>query len=254
MTAMGRCARAAVAAFVMSYLLHCAACAPPEAPVPGEPEPAATRKSPPGSAPTAPDFGLPPLPDDATDATMTPEDLIEHLSAGDAEMKAALEAADVRVKEGASDPDTASPADRLLAIQRRAISYRSEREEFPTAQEHVARARELEGAGFGPEALVHYRKAVTRDSSDPIAWAGLGRMLAYTGKPEEALDPYGRALALAPERPGWHKELGQAFESLGRLDEARSHYAKAVELKPDYGEAYLRLAVVEWRRGGLEWD
>ena len=164
-------------------------------------------------------------------------------------MKAALEEADARAQRSASETGEAARASRLLAIQRRAVSYVNERQEFPTAEEHFARARELESAGYGEEARVHYAKTTVKDPSNAMAWAGLGRTLAYTGKPEEALDAYGKALALAPDRPGWHQEVGGVYESLGRLDEALAAYQKAVELKPDYGEAYLRIAVTQWRRG-----
>lgn len=235
------------AAFVMSFTAGWVACAPvPEDTRASAPPPSAPITAVAVPAPTSPDFGLPPLPQDEDASPMTPEKLIRHLSQGDAKMKAALEEA-----EAQAPPSDADSQARMIGIQRRAIAYANERQEFDTPEEHAKRALELEHAGYGPEALVHYQKATAKDPSNAIAWAGVGRMLAYTGKPEEALGAYAKALALAPERPGWLKEMGQVLESQGKLDEALAAYRKAIALKPDFGEAYLRMAVTQWRRKDL---
>lgn len=149
-------------------------------------------------------------------------------------------------------------SDADLAKMREVIKEASQRElvvmeqGFPTPEEHVKAAFDLENNNATAAAFIHYLKAVELDPGLADAHAGLGRTLQLIGHTKEAVDAFQAAVRLAPSRPGWMVDLGLSLYTDGRIDEALEMYDKALAIKPDLARAYYNKAVVFWRKGDYD--
>lgn len=111
------------------------------------------------------------------------------------------------------------------------------------------------------EAVTHYVRAVTLDSTFALAWAQLSRthsLLYYNGAPdpnqaEAAQTAAGRALAAAPERPEGHLAMGDYYLTIRREFElALEQYALGQRLSPDNAEL---LTATAWAQQSLgQWE
>ncbi len=72
-----------------------------------------------------------------------------------------------------------------------------------------------------------------------------------SGEWEEARQAFERLSARDPDNPYLRLIRGNILYSLGNLDQASAAYRQAIELKPDFGVAYYKLGVCEYRAGRL---
>jgi tetratricopeptide (TPR) repeat protein len=71
-----------------------------------------------------------------------------------------------------------------------------------------------------PEAIAHFGKATTLDTTFVDAYIGLGRSLLAAGKASEAIPPLEAATKLQPENPVAHFQLATAYRRAGRKADA----------------------------------
>ena len=71
-----------------------------------------------------------------------------------------------------------------------------------------------------PDAIAHFGKATTLDTTFVDAYIGLGRSLLAAGKAAEAIPPLETATKLQPENPVAHFQLGTAYRRAGRKADA----------------------------------
>jgi TolB-like protein/Flp pilus assembly protein TadD len=118
----------------------------------------------------------------------------------------------------------------------------------------------------------HYRRALALNPNDANVIAGLGRHLAFLGRPEEGVDRIREAMRLNPYHPEWYwNQLGMVlyaarkyadaaeafgrvtlpgywvlcrlagcYAQMGRMSEAAAAAAEARRLRPDFSLATLR--------------
>jgi len=99
----------------------------------------------------------------------------------------------------------------------------------------------LQARGDIPEALGHYRAAVSLRPQDAIANNGLGGALLAMGDARAALEPLRVAVTGQPDYFPAHYNLGNALASLEQFREAAGEFRKAVRLRPDDSMAQANL-------------
>jgi tetratricopeptide (TPR) repeat protein len=93
-------------------------------------------------------------------------------------------------------------------------------------------------------ALSDFRRAVTLNPNDSVAFAEMGRLfLLNKGQPRDALDYYTQAAALDPLNFQPQAQRCVALQDLGRYEEATTACAKARDLQP---QGYWPLTVTSW--------
>ena len=127
--------------------------------------------------------------------------------------------------------------------------------------EEVSAAVSLFVPGKTREAVTHYQRAVTLDSTFALAWAQLSRthsLLYYNGAPdpneaEAARSAAERALAAAPGRPEPHLAMGDYYLTIRReFGRALEQYAFGQRLSPENAEL---LTATAWAQQSLgQWD
>jgi TolB-like protein len=106
-------------------------------------------------------------------------------------------------------------------------------------------------------AISLFKRAIARDSTYGLAWAGLADAYAqYAGRfggaiqwADSAVAAARRAVALAPERTESFKALGLAQSTAGRPDSSIAAYEMALELDPNNGNAANNLGIGFEHRG-----
>lgn len=87
-------------------------------------------------------------------------------------------------------------------------------------------------SGAGDAALGFLKKAVARDSANPIAHFNLGLVYAALGRDREAITHNRKAVALKPEYADAHTNLGGLLLRGGSAGEALSHFRHVMALAP----------------------
>lgn len=111
-----------------------------------------------------------------------------------------------------------------------------------------------ERKGLNAEAVEQYQRALELNPELGDAHNALAILLEARGEVDSALPHYLEAIEAyalpgdEPKRALVHFNIGALQESRGRFDDAIESYRRAVELKPDYGDAYLNLANLLFRR------
>lgn len=98
--------------------------------------------------------------------------------------------------------------------------------------------------GRPAEAEEYFRRALERESSNPLIWGHLADVLWSQGKEEEAADAYRRALDNDPQDFHSLSNLGALYANQDRLQESRSLLEQAIALRPEAGEAHYHLGIV----------
>jgi Flp pilus assembly protein TadD len=99
------------------------------------------------------------------------------------------------------------------------------------------------------DAVADYRKLVSLDPSDPIAYKYLGVALAKSGNRDEALKQYAHALQLDPNNATVHYNLGILLFESGKEETAIGHFREAARLDPGSVATHFQLANLLMRRG-----
>jgi len=99
------------------------------------------------------------------------------------------------------------------------------------------------------QAVDIYRRLVTLDPSDPLAYKYLGMALAQSGQRGEALKQYARALQLDPANPAVHYNIGVLLIQDHNEEQAIAQFQKALQLDPGLTAAHFQLANLFMRKG-----
>lgn len=83
------------------------------------------------------------------------------------------------------------------------------------------------------DALAQFERAIRRDATAAVAWAGLGSTLTRLGRPADAIEKLQRAIQLEPSMQEAYYALGFAYQAVGRKDDAQEAFAKARQLGSD---------------------
>lgn len=88
--------------------------------------------------------------------------------------------------------------------------------------------------------------------AEPVTRQQLGRLLLWTGRPEDAVAPLERVVGLRPGAADARLDLARALEGAGRTEEALAAYRRVTELAPDSHYARWGLAQLLARTGRRE--
>ncbi|MGH9307792.1 MAG: tetratricopeptide repeat protein, partial [Vicinamibacterales bacterium] len=80
-------------------------------------------------------------------------------------------------------------------------------------------------------AVKMFERAVKRNPSAAVAWAGLGTSLVKLGRITDGITKLERAISLAPEMDEAHYMLGLAYQGTGDTARAQAAFAKAEQLR-----------------------
>jgi DNA-binding transcriptional MerR regulator len=89
---------------------------------------------------------------------------------------------------------------------------------------HVNLGRLLQLAGHTPEAIEHYRQALSGGTADPTAAFNLGTALEEQREWTQAVAAYERAIRIDPRFGDAHFNLARLYEQLGQRAEALRHF------------------------------
>jgi tetratricopeptide (TPR) repeat protein len=87
--------------------------------------------------------------------------------------------------------------------------------------------------GRDDAALAQFERAIERDATAAVAWAGLGSALTKLGRPADAVAKLQRAIQLEPSMHEAYYALGLAYHALGRTAESRQAFEKARQLSSE---------------------
>jgi adenylate cyclase len=108
---------------------------------------------------------------------------------------------------------------------------------------HQVSGRISQNAGSSLDALNHYNKAITVDSSDALSYAYIADALTWSGKATEALPYLRTAMRLDPHHPSLYPHLlGEAQFCLENYAEAALAFEEALKLNPEEERIYPFLA------------
>src|SRR5204863_1261479 len=99
-------------------------------------------------------------------------------------------------------------------------------------------------------AIEAYRAVLNgRDTTNPVAWNGIGLILAELGKLEEARTAYARAIQARPRYAEAHYNLSFVLTTLGDVEGAIRENKLALVIDPYYVQQQFELAV-DFELGG----
>ena len=100
--------------------------------------------------------------------------------------------------------------------------------------------------GANADAVVHLRRAVDANESDPYSRLQLGRIAAAEGRFAEAADWFAQTVRLKPDYGDAHYSLGTMFVALGRESEALAAFERSIDagLAPEWkAKAHLSAGI-----------
>src|SRR5690606_26305174 len=92
-------------------------------------------------------------------------------------------------------------------------------------------------------ALESYRQVLETVTEQPVAWNGIGVVLAELRKFEEARTAFARAIQADPDYAEAHYNLSFTLSNLGDFDGALRETKRALELDPYYVAQRFTLAI-----------
>jgi eukaryotic-like serine/threonine-protein kinase len=98
------------------------------------------------------------------------------------------------------------------------------------------------GTGHYEYAVLEFDRALTSDSNNDDAYAGLAHAYELLGKPREAQQTYGRVIELNPQYWAGYNDLGSFYFRQMRYPDAAQMFNKVVQLVPDSFHGYDNLA------------
>lgn len=193
-----------------------------EAPAADPPEPAAAVDPPATEQPTEPEVAQAPPAAEPAAAEPSPEP---------AEQPAAP-APEVAAAQAAPAPAAPAPSSSEVEPGKR---------DKAGSKQRVKEAEELARSGKRTEAMRAYRDAVSMDSRNAKAHAGVARMHLAARNFDAAADSARRAIELRKRRPAYRVLLGDVLAAAGDRSQAQREYLRALDLDPDFKDAKARL-------------
>ncbi len=112
----------------------------------------------------------------------------------------------------------------------------------------------LSERGANADAVVHLRRAVDANASDPYSRLQLGRVAAAEGRFAEAADWFAQTVRVKPDYGDAHYSLGTMFVALGREGEALAAFERSIQsgLAPEWkAKAHLSAGIALARSGRI---
>jgi Tfp pilus assembly protein PilF len=112
----------------------------------------------------------------------------------------------------------------------------------------------LSERGANVDAVVHLRRAVDANASDPYSRLQLGRVAAAEGRFAEAADWFAQTVRVKPDYGDAHYSLGTMFVALGREGEALAAFERSIQsgLAPEWkAKAHLSAGIALARSGKI---
>jgi tetratricopeptide (TPR) repeat protein len=106
---------------------------------------------------------------------------------------------------------------------------------------HINMGKVFLETGRLPDAMDHFRQALSIKSDCFEAYNDLGNGLAKMGRLQEAIEYYRQALSFKPDYPSALSNLGNALNEAGRPEEAIEYCEKALRLEPGFQKAWFNL-------------
>src|SRR6185369_11636802 len=94
-----------------------------------------------------------------------------------------------------------------------------------------------------PSALEVYRQVLAEQAEHPVAWNGIGVVLAELRKHEDARNAFARAIQGRPGYAEAHYNMSFALSALGDFEGALRETKRALELDPYYVQQKFELSV-----------
>ncbi len=107
-------------------------------------------------------------------------------------------------------------------------------------------------AGYLNEAAAIYQQILERETTDAIAWWGLGKIYSCQRDWEQALAALEQALNLEGDHTMIYADLGWAWQQLGDFSQAILAYQTAIDLNPEHSLIYCRLGDLYLELGEFE--
>ncbi|MCL5666655.1 MAG: tetratricopeptide repeat protein [Patescibacteria group bacterium] len=95
--------------------------------------------------------------------------------------------------------------------------------------------------GDFPQAVIHYEKSVSLDTTQPNRFYNYGLSLEACGKMEEAIKAFKQAIVLEPKNSKFYQSLGTVFVKMKNLGQAREALQNAQKLDPENESLAARL-------------
>ena len=108
----------------------------------------------------------------------------------------------------------------------------------------------LRARGDWNEAIDCYRRAITRNATDPFVHSNHGCLLLDLGRAAEAEESLRTAIRLKPDYAEAHFNLANILRSRGNREAAKAAYGEALRLKPDMAAALCNLG--DLHKGAVE--
>jgi adenylate cyclase len=94
------------------------------------------------------------------------------------------------------------------------------------------------------KAIASYERSIALAPNGADGYAGMGDILAWSGKPLEALEWLQKAMRLNPRHPVWYLwSLGHAYFIAGRYDKAHESFKRVLTRNPNFWPARIYMAV-----------
>ncbi|MBE0643102.1 MAG: glycosyltransferase family 39 protein [Bacteroidetes bacterium] len=113
------------------------------------------------------------------------------------------------------------------------LRFRASLKEEETVDGLVNLGNALAAQHRADEAAVQYRAALTRDSTDALAWFNFGNLRMQTGSPQYAYGYWKKAVECDPLLAEARRNLGLLLMQAGRLPEAEQQLRMYLELETD---------------------
>jgi tetratricopeptide (TPR) repeat protein len=98
----------------------------------------------------------------------------------------------------------------------------------------------------------HLERAVALGPDEADNWNYLIALLNTIGDAPAAERALAAGLVRCPQSPSLHYERGRRLSAAGRLDEATAELETARRLRPEAANAYVELAMIDFRRGRID--
>jgi tetratricopeptide (TPR) repeat protein len=100
-------------------------------------------------------------------------------------------------------------------------------------------------------AVEFFKKAVSLDPKNSLAFANLARSYRETGEFERAVDNYSKAITLDPFHRASYLGLGESLKVLGRFEEAITVYSRLARISPDDAALYWKRGILYEKKGDI---
>jgi len=100
------------------------------------------------------------------------------------------------------------------------------------------------GTGEYENAILHFKKALSKDPTDAAAFRGLAKAYQSENKTSEAELTYKQAIKLKPDYWAGYNDLGKFYYNQGKFDEAIEEFKKVIKYTPNNYRGYSNVGAM----------